>query len=164
MQRILDTKGTLLEDSNNSGRRFNYKGKYSKKRGGKQTKVLRTKEIRLPSKDLIKTVAEKSNNKTLLAMLDDKSAMADYLYGREVADVLQDCTTDFKACDFAALLKPLAHRLYSISSSPNAQTWKLAPCGKICSKRFIALRFHPSHMRGHSTATITLSLNSRRSG
>ena len=82
--------------------------------------VLRTKEIRLPSKDLIKTVAEKSNNKTLLAMLDDKSAMADYLYGREVADVLQDCTTDFKAGDFAALLKPLAHRLYSISSSPNA--------------------------------------------
>ena len=43
MQRILDAKGSLIEDSNNTGRRYVNKGKYSKKRGGYHPKIIRTK-------------------------------------------------------------------------------------------------------------------------
>ena len=44
MQKILDAKGSLTKDSKNSGRRFSDKGKHSKKRGSKQTKIICTKE------------------------------------------------------------------------------------------------------------------------
>ena len=82
--------------------------------------VLSTQEIRNPSKDLISAVAEKSKDASLNALLDDKTAMNDFLYGREVIDFLTDYNVKFKASEFVSLTKPLAHRLYSISSSPNA--------------------------------------------
>ena len=53
MQQILDAKGTLIEDSNNSSRRFSHKIKHNKKRGGKQTKIIRTKEIVENDKSLV---------------------------------------------------------------------------------------------------------------
>ena len=37
---MFDAKGILIEDSNNYGRRFSNKGKHSKKKGGKQTKII----------------------------------------------------------------------------------------------------------------------------
>jgi sulfite reductase (NADPH) flavoprotein alpha-component len=77
-------------------------------------------EIKTPSKELVEEIASRSGNKELNAILEsgDKDKLADYLWGRDTLDLLrQNPGCEFSAAEFIALLKPLQHRAYSISSS-----------------------------------------------
>ncbi|MGZ8151961.1 MAG: sulfite reductase subunit alpha [Methylovulum sp.] len=77
-------------------------------------------EIKLPSKELIQEIAKRSGDQELNGILagGDKEQLADYLWGRDALDLLlQFPTCEFAAAEFIALLKPLQHRAYSISSS-----------------------------------------------
>jgi sulfite reductase (NADPH) flavoprotein alpha-component len=85
--------------------------------------ALRTQfEIKLPSKELVQEIATRSGNQELNGILNtgDKEQLANYLWGRDILDLLrQNPTVEFAAAEFLALLKPLQHRAYSISSSGN---------------------------------------------
>lgn len=87
----------------------------------KLSDALRTHfEIKLPSKELIEEIASRSGDQDLNALLlsGDKEKLADYLWGRDILDLLlQFPGVEFSAAEFLRLLKPLQHRAYSISSS-----------------------------------------------
>lgn len=75
-------------------------------------------EIKTPSKELLQEIALRSGNQELNNVLTDKEALSNYLWGRDTLDLLlQNPTAEFSAAEFVALLKPLQHRAYSISSS-----------------------------------------------
>jgi sulfite reductase (NADPH) flavoprotein alpha-component len=77
-------------------------------------------EIRLPNKELLQEIANRSGDQELNGLLTsgDKDKLSNYLWGRDVLDLLlQFPQIDFSANEFIALLKPLQHRAYSISSS-----------------------------------------------
>lgn len=85
------------------------------------TEALRSHfEIKLPSKELLQEIANRSGDQELNGLLssDDKDALSKYLWGRDTLDLLlQFPGIEFSAAEFLALLKPLQHRAYSISSS-----------------------------------------------
>ncbi|MGZ0079992.1 sulfite reductase subunit alpha [Methylomonas sp. YC3] len=87
----------------------------------KLSDALRTHfEIKLPSKELIEEIASRSGDQELNALLlsGDKEKLSDYLWGRDILDLLlQFPGVEFSAAEFLRLLKPLQHRAYSISSS-----------------------------------------------
>jgi len=105
--------------------------------GDEQTsQQLQGKELRLLSKSLLRTLANKSNNANLKEKLKirNKKALADYLYGRDVLDVLQDCgevgyITLSELCD--ALSEQTA-RAYSIASSDQNSDGKSASKVSLC--------------------------------
>ncbi len=77
-------------------------------------------EIKLPSKELIEEIANRSGDQELNALLlsADKDKLTHYLWGRDILDLLlQFPGVEFSAAEFLRLLKPLQHRAYSISSS-----------------------------------------------
>ncbi len=77
-------------------------------------------EIKLPGKELLAEIGKRSGDQELNNLLEDadKDKLADYLWGRDILDLLlQFPDMDFSAAEFIALLKPLQHRAYSISSS-----------------------------------------------
>ena len=76
-------------------------------------------EIKLPSKDLLEEIANRSGDQEFNLLLSgDKDKLADYLWGRDILDLLlQFPAVEFSAAEFIRLLKPLQHRAYSISSS-----------------------------------------------
>jgi len=80
-------------------------------------------EIKLPSKELLDEVARRSGDQELNTLITtgDKEKLASYLWGRDILDLLlQFPEMQFSAAEFLALLKPLQHRAYSISSSGKA--------------------------------------------
>ncbi|TXL01961.1 sulfite reductase subunit alpha [Methylococcaceae bacterium HT1] len=80
-------------------------------------------EIKLPSKDLLDEIARRSGGQELNNSLSsgDKDKLSSYLWGRDTLDLLlQFPEMQFSAAEFLALLKPLQHRAYSISSSGKA--------------------------------------------
>ncbi|RLA16423.1 MAG: sulfite reductase subunit alpha [Gammaproteobacteria bacterium] len=80
-------------------------------------------EIKLPSKELLDEIARRSGDQELnnLLVAGDKDKLAAYLWGRDTLDLLlQFPEMQFSAAEFLALLKPLQHRAYSISSSGKA--------------------------------------------
>ncbi len=83
--------------------------------------ALRTQfEIKLPSKELLEEIAQRSGDQELNGILEsgDKDELSKYLWGRDILDLLlQFPNCEFSAAEFIALLKPLQHRAYSISSS-----------------------------------------------
>jgi sulfite reductase (NADPH) flavoprotein alpha-component len=85
------------------------------------SEALRTHfEIKLPSKELIEEIANRSGDQELggLLLSGDKDKLADYLWGRDILDLLLKFPgMEFSAAEFLGLLKPLQHRAYSISSS-----------------------------------------------
>jgi sulfite reductase (NADPH) flavoprotein alpha-component len=85
-------------------------------------KALREKlDISKPAPELLEHFAK--NNPALRALLAPgrKEDFTKWLWGRGVIDLLlENSAVKFSAPEFAALLKPLAPRLYSISSSPKA--------------------------------------------
>ncbi len=88
--------------------------------------LLKYFEIKLPSKEFLEELAKRSGNQALNARLqaNDKEALSQYLWGRDTLDLLlQNPSVEFSAAEFIALLKPLQHRAYSISSSskPNPE-------------------------------------------
>ncbi|MEM9631848.1 MAG: sulfite reductase subunit alpha [Pseudomonadota bacterium] len=78
-------------------------------------------EISTPSKELIAEIEKRAENQELSHILQhgDKEALEAWLWGKDVLDLLQLLPVGaLSAGEFAALLKPLQHRAYSISSSP----------------------------------------------
>lgn len=77
-------------------------------------------EIKLPSKELVEEIATRSGDQELNGILKsgDKEQLSNYLWGRDILDLLRQFPVcEFAAAEFIALLKPLQHRAYSISSS-----------------------------------------------
>lgn len=85
------------------------------------SEALRTHfEIKLPNKGLLQEIANRSGDQELNGLLqsEDKNKLSDYLWGRDTLDLLlQFPAIEISAAEFIALLKPLQHRAYSISSS-----------------------------------------------
>jgi len=80
-------------------------------------------EIRNITLPVVKAWAEASNSSSLktLTESDDRGPLNDYLWGREIIDLIKEFPiSSEKPEDFLSLLKPLAPRLYSIASSPKA--------------------------------------------
>jgi len=81
--------------------------------------------IGAPSKKFLKAVAEKTGGDTPLLKLlepDQKSALADYLWGREVIDIVGSTSGLIsEPGEFVSLLGKLNVRLYSIASSLEAK-------------------------------------------
>lgn len=79
------------------------------------------KELRLLTKSLLRTLANKANNAALKERLKtrNKLALADYLYGRDLFDVLQDCGEPgfISLPELSAALSQQTPRAYSIASS-----------------------------------------------
>ena len=79
-------------------------------------------EISTPSRNLIAAVEAQAKHEKFSHVLKngDKEALADFLWGKDTLDLLNlNPGIVFSVDDFLALLKPLQHRAYSISSSPN---------------------------------------------
>ncbi|MBP2168505.1 sulfite reductase (NADPH) flavoprotein alpha-component [Erwinia toletana] len=80
-------------------------------------------EISEPSRKLIDWVGQNTTNQELRHILqhDDKDTMGIWLWGKDTLDLLQlDLTRSLSVTEFVALLRPLQHRAYSISSSQKA--------------------------------------------
>lgn len=80
-------------------------------------------EISEPSRKLIERVGQNTTNQELRHVLqhDDKDALGVWLWGKDSLDLLQlDLTRTLAVPEFVALLRPLQHRAYSISSSSKA--------------------------------------------
>ena len=77
-------------------------------------------EIRTPSKEFVSTLAERSGDDELNRLItnDDAEATADFLWGKDIVDLLKAYpSAEFTLDEFIGLCKPLAARAYSISSS-----------------------------------------------
>lgn len=79
-------------------------------------------EICQPSKNLLGEVESRAENEELSHVLRGgvKETLDRWLWGKDVLDILRIAGDDLSVEEFVGLLKPLAHRAYSISSSPLA--------------------------------------------
>ena len=69
----------------------------------------------------LKAYAEIAKNSDLESLINDKEALKDYSWGRQLIDVLIDYPTTFESPEqLLSILPKMAARLYSISSSPDA--------------------------------------------
>ena len=78
-------------------------------------------EISTPSRNFIAAIEVQAGDDLLSHVLNngDKQALADYLWTKDVLDLLNlNKDIKFTGSEFVGLLKPLQHRAYSISSSP----------------------------------------------
>jgi sulfite reductase (NADPH) flavoprotein alpha-component len=76
-------------------------------------------DITKPGPDMLRRFAERNLELRALIAPERKEDLEQWLWGREVIDLLvQTPAFSAPARDFVGLLKPLAPRLYSISSSP----------------------------------------------
>ncbi|BDD83459.1 sulfite reductase [NADPH] flavoprotein alpha-component [Tsukamurella pulmonis] len=78
-------------------------------------------EIRTPSKDLLKTLADRAPGSELAAVLarGERETLDSWLWGRDVLDLLHGCEdARLDPAELPDLLRPLQPRAYSISSSP----------------------------------------------
>lgn len=85
--------------------------------------ALQTKlDITRPSNDLLNAVAKSASNCEFAPLLAaEKTAdLKKYMWGRDIVDVLGFLCAPIPAAELAAVLRKLAPRLYSISSSPKA--------------------------------------------
>lgn len=85
--------------------------------------LTRQYEIATPSKYLVDYIASRSQDPELLHLVStgDKEALDAWLWGKDVLDLLEvDPSLTITPEELLAELRPLAHRVYSISSSPRA--------------------------------------------
>lgn len=78
-------------------------------------------EISLPTRELIDHVADRTGDAELVHVLstEEREALEGWLWGKDVLDLLDlDPSLQISATELLELLRPLAHRVYSISSSP----------------------------------------------
>ena len=79
-------------------------------------------DITKPSKPLLTEIVQRSTSSELKPLLSPERAreLNQWLWGRDIVDLLQLLPSPFGSQEFVLLLKVLAPRLYSISSSPKA--------------------------------------------
>ena len=79
-------------------------------------------EIRIPTKEFVKAIAEKSADTKLTELVNGQAAdLSAFIYGKDCVDMLKAYpTANFTLEEFMAFLKPIAARAYSIASSINA--------------------------------------------
>ncbi|TQJ34690.1 diflavin oxidoreductase [Arthrobacter sp. SLBN-122] len=81
-------------------------------------------ELRLPHLGIVAWLVENlapDHPVRNLVESGDRNALEDWLWGRDMLDVLQETrTTDVDPGEFLSMLRPLQHRSYSIASSPLA--------------------------------------------
>ena len=79
-------------------------------------------ELTRPSREMLRFIAERSESRELKTLLgeDRQDELKDYLWGRQLADLLAAFPIRASADEFVAGLKRMQPRLYSISSSPKA--------------------------------------------
>ncbi|MDN4547261.1 bifunctional nitrate reductase/sulfite reductase flavoprotein subunit alpha [Pseudomonas sp. C32] len=79
-------------------------------------------EIARPNSETLAFIAERSTNPRLKQLLgsERKAELKDWLWGRQLADVLQEFPVNCSASELLGTLKRLQPRLYSIASSPKA--------------------------------------------
>ncbi|GAA3880022.1 bifunctional nitrate reductase/sulfite reductase flavoprotein subunit alpha [Gibbsiella dentisursi] len=72
--------------------------------------------------DILQFVNERAGSDWLAALLhdDQKEALKQWLWGRQIVDLLQTCPVQASATEWLTVLKRLQPRLYSIASSPKA--------------------------------------------
>ncbi len=91
---------------------------------GKQTRLhealLRQRELRSVTRRQLKSYAETIQHPELQLAAEDKSALQDWLYAADWADVLREFTGKLSAQQLVDILRPLQPRQYSIASSPTA--------------------------------------------
>ena len=94
---------------------------------GKETSLrsalLRSYQITKPGSSLLQLIADKAGDEELKSLLEPsrKADLDEFLYGREVIDLLLRCpSAKLTPKEFVGLLAKLQPRLYSISSSPKA--------------------------------------------
>lgn len=77
--------------------------------------------ITAPSRALLEAYGARDTDLAVLLEAGQKQALADFLWGRDVLDLVEAYpSVGFEPQTFVNLLRPLAHRLYSISSSLKA--------------------------------------------
>ena len=80
-------------------------------------------EIMTPSRELIRGLEPLAKDQELSHVVGngDKEALEDYLWGKDALDLLNlNPSLELDPAQIVGWLKPLQHRAYSISSSPNA--------------------------------------------
>ena len=84
--------------------------------------LLRGREIAKPSAEMLALVGDRARDGDLRALLqpERKDALKEWLWGRQLADVLRAHPVKLSAADLLSGLKKLQPRSYSISSSPKA--------------------------------------------
>lgn len=70
--------------------------------------------------DVVKRYQTFAPNNKLRKIIDKPEKFREYLYGRDIVDLLQDFPAKVTVADLTKLLRPLQPRSYSISSSPEA--------------------------------------------
>ena len=84
--------------------------------------LLRHYEISRPTPEALRFIAQRSGAARLKSLLHDdhKAQLKDWLWNRQLADLLHEHPVTLSADELLGLLKRLQPRLYSISSSPKA--------------------------------------------
>jgi sulfite reductase (NADPH) flavoprotein alpha-component len=83
--------------------------------------LLHTYEITTPTRPFLRAYAEASESKALADLLGDSGKLNDWLYGREIIDVLNTWPVKgLPTAEFLEMLRKLPPRLYSIASSLEA--------------------------------------------
>ena len=79
-------------------------------------------EICKPSNEALHLIASKTKNRSLQELLsaDDKAPLQQWLYGRQLVDIIQEFSVKLSAEELLSVLKRLQPRLYSIASSSKA--------------------------------------------
>ena len=70
--------------------------------------------------DVVKRYHSFAPNPKLQKLIDKPAKFKEYLYGRDIVDLLQDFPAKVTAVDLTNILRPIQPRSYSISSSPLA--------------------------------------------
>ena len=84
--------------------------------------LLREFELARPSREMLRLIAERGGDREFKAMLADdrKEDLKQFLWGRQLADLLAEFPIKASAEEFVGGLKRMQPRSYSISSSPKA--------------------------------------------
>lgn len=85
-----------------------------------ESALLQHLDITRITPDLLRFFHNKTGNPLLADLLDDarKKELNDWLWGRQIIDLLQNFPVKASAAEWLGVLKPLQPRLYSIASSP----------------------------------------------
>ena len=76
-------------------------------------------EIMTPSRELIHEIEKRASNREFSQALGDKIALENFLWGKDTLDLLEMLPENKRHLEeFLSWLRPLQHRAYSISSSP----------------------------------------------